>query len=105
MATYRLQISMKDADPEISRVVDVPTFACFNDLHSIIQSVMGWMDMEGHLFEKDDIIIGPFEEDVNVFDDLKVPISDYEGIGLTYIYGNEPPSQRLPSIATPSSPM
>ena len=88
MRAYRLLITLLDAESKIDRTVAVPDHACFNDLHSIIQSVMGWMNIDDHTFYVEDLEIGPYEtnEDEGVFDDLEVPISEFEGKDIEYGY-------------------
>ncbi len=62
IATVRVEL--KDSDPPIWRVVEVPTSVTLKVLHEIIQATMGWFDY--HLWE---MVIGgqtyglPMEED------------------------------------------
>ena len=44
-----LRIELKDSDPPIWRVVEVPTSITLNVLHDIVQVTMGWLDY--HLWE------------------------------------------------------
>lgn len=44
-----LRIGLKDSDPPIWRVVEVPTSITLKVLHDIIQAAMGWLDY--HLWE------------------------------------------------------
>ncbi len=44
-----LRIELKDSDPPIWRMVDVPTSITLKVLHDIVQVTMGWMDY--HLWE------------------------------------------------------
>jgi hypothetical protein len=44
-----LRIELKDADPSIWRVVEVPTSITLKVLHDIVQVTMGWLDY--HLWE------------------------------------------------------
>jgi len=59
-----LRIELKDSDPLIWRVVEVPTSVTLKVLHDIVQAAMGWLDY--HLWE---MVIGgqiyglPMEED------------------------------------------
>jgi hypothetical protein len=59
-----LRIELKDSDPLIWRVVEVPTSVTLKVLHDIVQAAMGWLDY--HLWE---MAIGgqiyglPMEED------------------------------------------
>ena len=45
----RIRISLKDIEPEIWRLVEVPLGMHLKGLHDVIQAVMGWRDC--HLFE------------------------------------------------------
>lgn len=53
MGAYKLGFVMAGSDPEILRIVAVPDFASFYDLHSVIQSVMGWKCHHFYSFESD----------------------------------------------------
>ena len=44
-----LRIELKDSDPPIWRMVEVPTSITLKVLHDIVQVTMGWMDY--HLWE------------------------------------------------------
>ena len=44
-----LRIELKDSDPPIWRVVEVPTSITLKVLHDIVQVTMGWLDY--HLWE------------------------------------------------------
>ena len=44
-----LRIELKDADPPIWRVIEVPTSITLKVLHDIVQAAMGWLDY--HLWE------------------------------------------------------
>jgi hypothetical protein len=45
----RLRISLKHTEPEIWRRIEVPAGMTLKELHTVIQSAMGWED--AHLFE------------------------------------------------------
>ena len=92
MGAYRLRLVIPGSDPEISRTVAVPDFASFYDLHSIIQSVMGWGDHHFFAFETDGGRIAfesPYGPDGGAERPHLVPISGSEGkpIDYTYDYG------------------
>jgi len=91
MKAYRLQISVRGAEPAISRIVDIPDHACFHDLHSVIQSVMGWVDCMDYDFTVDDILIGPYEVDEGILNDLETALSDFGGAPIAYRYNLEDP--------------
>src|SRR5262250_3248895 len=45
----RLRISLRHTEPEIWRLIEVPAGMTLKELHTVIQSAMGWED--AHLFE------------------------------------------------------
>jgi hypothetical protein len=45
----RLRISVKETEPEIWRLVEVPAEMTLKELHAVIQAAMGWDD--AHLFQ------------------------------------------------------
>lgn len=92
MGAYRLRFVISESDPEISRTVAVPDFSSFYDLHSIIQSVMGWKDHHFFAFESDGRRIAfesPYGSDRDAERPHLVPISEFEGkpVDYTYDYG------------------
>lgn len=47
---YRFAIELKDIEPSIYRVIDVPAEYSFWDLHVAVQDAMGWKDCHLHAF-------------------------------------------------------
>lgn len=85
MKAYVLKVTLDDSDPEITRTVAVPAHASFADLHSVMQSLMGWMAYHEHAFEADDRMIGPDYLD-DCEDEETVPISEFHGKEIAYNY-------------------
>lgn len=49
--TTRLRITMRDVEPRVVRVVDVPVAATLAELHDLLQVALGWTDSHLHMFE------------------------------------------------------
>lgn len=47
---YRFRVSLREIEPEIWRVIEVPETYTFWDLHVAIQDAMGWLDCHLHEF-------------------------------------------------------
>ena len=59
-----LRIELKDSDPPIWRLVEVPTSITLKVLHDIVQVTMGWLDYHLWEFRIDDTTYGlPMDED------------------------------------------
>lgn len=89
MGAYRLRFVIAGSDPEISRTVSIPDFASFYDLHSVIQSVMGWGGVHFFAFESDGRRIAfesPYGPDKEAERPHLVPISEFEGKPIDYAY-------------------
>ncbi len=50
---YRFRITLREVDPPIWRLIEVPATATFWDLHVAIQDAMGWLDCHLHGFRLD----------------------------------------------------
>lgn len=59
---FRIRVSLDGTDPEVWRLIDMPTTATFWDLHVAIQDSIGWLDYHLHEFRADldgsDLTIG-----------------------------------------------
>ncbi|HNP51863.1 MAG TPA: plasmid pRiA4b ORF-3 family protein [Nitrosomonas nitrosa] len=55
---YQLKVSLKGLRPPIWRRFLIASTASLNDLHQVLQIVMGWADSHLHEFTKDDIRYG-----------------------------------------------
>lgn len=87
MDWFVLRFTLADSDPAVSRTVAVPYDTSFFDLHHIIQKAMDWDDVHIHEFVTEDFThIGPFFVNDELFDELDMGISMYEGQKILYIY-------------------
>ena len=50
MRTTRLRITMRDVEPAVVRVIDVPTASTLAELHELFQAALGWTDSHLHQF-------------------------------------------------------
>ncbi|GAA2884410.1 hypothetical protein GCM10010472_48170 [Pseudonocardia halophobica] len=69
MRTTRLRISMRDVEPAVVRVIDVPAVVSLAELHELLQAALGWTDSHLHQFTADGVRYGLPDPD---WDDLAV---------------------------------
>ena len=50
MKTVRLRVVLRDVEPALARVVDVPASATLPELHELLQAAIGWTDSHLHQF-------------------------------------------------------
>lgn len=50
MKTTRLKVTLRDVEPRVLRVLDVPADSTLGDLHDLLQIALGWLDLEPHRF-------------------------------------------------------
>lgn len=48
--TARLQVVLRDVEPAVARVIDVPASATLPELHELLQAAIGWTDSHLHQF-------------------------------------------------------
>ncbi len=53
MRTVRLRVRLREVEPLVERVVDVPAAATLPELHQALQAAMGWVDVHLHEFVTD----------------------------------------------------
>jgi hypothetical protein len=58
MRTTRLRITMRDVEPAVVRVIDVPADATLRELHGLLQVGLGWTDSHLHQFTADGVHYG-----------------------------------------------
>ncbi|MDL5159036.1 plasmid pRiA4b ORF-3 family protein [Actinomycetospora termitidis] len=51
MRTVRLKVRLRDVEPPVERVVDVPAALTLPELHQVLQAAMGWVNVHLHAFE------------------------------------------------------
>jgi hypothetical protein len=95
--TYQMKITLKGAKPPIWRRVLVPSDIRLDQLHLVIQLVMGWLDCHLHQFEAQGVFFGvpdnDFGEDMGVEDESKVKLHDLltrekQSISYEYDFGD-----------------
>ena len=69
MRTTRLRVTMRDVDPAVVRVIDVPAASSLAELHELLQAALGWTDSHLHQFTADGVRYGVPDPD---WDDLEV---------------------------------
>lgn len=50
MNTVRVQVMLRDVEPAVARVIDVPASATLPELHELLQAAIGWTDSHLHQF-------------------------------------------------------
>lgn len=50
MNTARLRVVMRDVEPAVARVIDVPASVTLPELHELLQAAIGWTDSHLHQF-------------------------------------------------------
>src|SRR5436305_999035 len=48
--TARLRVVLRDVEPTVARVIDVPASASLAELHELLQAAIGWTDSHLHQF-------------------------------------------------------
>jgi len=62
MRTSRLRVTMREVEPLVERVIDVPAAITLDDLHVVLQVALGWTDSHLHQFCTDHATYAvPFE--------------------------------------------
>lgn len=90
--TTRLRISLVDIEPRIWRRVEVPLAMKLDEVHEVIQVVMGWWDYHLHAFYIGKRTYGPsFPQDAfgDTEDESRVPLSwivDHGIKKIRYVY-------------------
>jgi hypothetical protein len=50
MRTVRLRVTLREVDPRVLRVIDVPETSTLPELHALLQAAVGWTDSHLHQF-------------------------------------------------------
>jgi len=90
MRTTRLRVTMREVEPTVVRVLDVPAGVLLPELHDLLQVAIGWTDSHLHQFVADDVRYGmPDIDDFNEFGDERpetgVPLRSLPAC-FTYVY-------------------
>ena len=89
---YRLKVTLRDVKPPVWRRVELPGNVTLAELHSILQTAMGWFDSHLHEFEIDGVEYGVLDDawdyDEKVRDESKVRLDKVadEGTRIRYTY-------------------
>lgn len=62
-ALYQIKVTLRGSKPPIWRRIIIPSDFTFGDLHDVIQTTMGWVDMHLYSFEVGDILVEEEDED------------------------------------------
>ncbi|WP_433803020.1 plasmid pRiA4b ORF-3 family protein [Actinomycetospora sp. CA-084318] len=83
--TTRLRVSLRDVDPPVERVVDLPATSTLAEVHQVLQAAMGWVAVHLHEFEADGVRYQPDPEDDDAVDEGGLRL---RGLGArwTYLY-------------------
>jgi len=81
MRTTRLRVSLRDVEPAVVRVLDVPAGALLPELHDLLQAALGWTDSHLHLFDAGEVRYGM--PDTDALDDER----DETGVALRALPG------------------
>jgi hypothetical protein len=79
MRTTRLRITLRDVEPAVVRVIDVPAEATLPELHDLLQAALGWTDSHLHQFTAGGARYGvpdPDWDDLQVQDEAAVRLRD-----------------------------
>jgi hypothetical protein len=70
---------MRDVEPAVVRVIDVPAGVTLGELHGLLQAALGWTDSHLHQFTADGMHYGvpdPDWDDLEVQDEAKARLGD-----------------------------
>lgn len=88
MKTTRLSVRLCGVEPELARVVDVPTDSTLPELHDLLQAAIGWTDSHLHQFVTAEAVYGVDFDEVwpqNQRDETTAKLADL-GSRFEYLY-------------------
>ena len=90
MKTTRLRVVLRDVEPAVARVIDVPASATLPELHDLLQAAIGWTDSHLHQFVTADATYGMEIPGADVWpedqrDEDDALLTDL-GAGFEYLY-------------------
>ncbi len=56
MRTTRLRVTLREVEPKVQRVIDVPTAITLDELHDVLQVALGWTDLHLHQYRTDSAV-------------------------------------------------
>lgn len=90
MRTTRLRVRLRDVEPAVVRVVDVPASSTLPELHHLLQAAVGWTDSHLHRFDCGPVSWGqPDDLDDAVRDETSARLTDLPAtFGYLYDFGD-----------------
>ena len=86
MRTTRLRVTLREVEPRVVRVLDVPSVVTLPELHDLLQVGIGWTDSHLHQFEVGDIRYGaPDPDDPDLRDERSATLRDLP-TAFDYLY-------------------
>ncbi len=96
---YELKVTLVDTDPSVWRTFLIETDVTFNELHYVLQAVMGWTNSHYYVFRRDMMTISPssrhdpIDSTSNDLDASKTAIAEFfkhkgDAIEYTYDFGD-----------------
>ena len=76
MRTTRLRVRLREVDPAVVRVIDVPAACTLAELHELLQAAIGWTDSHLHEFHTCDGRRFGVPDDDDAWDFEAPPLAD-----------------------------
>src|SRR5215213_2050219 len=90
MRTTRLRVTMREVEPEVERVIDVPAAITIDDLHEVLQVALGWTNSHLHQFRTDDTTYAVpsdgWDDEEREVDERSVPLLS---LPLSFVYAHD----------------
>lgn len=90
MRTTRLRVTLREVEPPVVRLLDVPSAATLPELHDLLQAAVGWTDSHLHQFEVGQTRYGtPDVDDPDLLDERSATLRDLPpAFGYLYDFGD-----------------
>ncbi len=85
MKTTRLRVTLREVEPPVVRVLDVPANATLPEVHDLLQAAIGWTDSHLHSFEAGDVTYGMADVDAPD-DELDEAGAHLKDLGARFVY-------------------
>ncbi len=85
---FQIKVTLRDSDPPIWRRIQVPGDLTLEELHHVLQAVMGWWDYHLHQYIIDGTYYGvPYPDYMpDIIEESDVTLSQVAGRGSTFVY-------------------
>ncbi len=86
---YEIKVELKEIEPSIWRIVQVPSRTSLLRLHRVLQRAMGWTNSHLHLFEVDRELYGEpdTEWDIEILDSRKMILENiFSKVMTSFLY-------------------